>query len=381
MMDVVTLLSELIRIPSVNPDGDPGCDVSGEKECAEWIGSFLSGLGAEVSFEEVLPDRPNVIGRFPGKEDPNLPRLLLAPHLDTVSVAGMSIDPFGGEVRDGKVWGRGASDTKGTMAAMLWALQDLGAGLSELDARIAFAGLMGEETGQPGSRHFGDHHGNEFDFAVVGEPTELDIVHASKGCVWIELTAWGKAAHGATPEKGENAIAKLQTVLSVVLDELPRRFAEHEDNLLGLPTVNLGMIRGGSRTNIVPDSANASLDFRETPSLRKKGGVLSLLEEILSENGWSDEIEVKRTVDSEPLHTDPDFDPVKRLEKLGAKLTTAPWFCDAGWLSRGGIPSVACGPGNIAQAHTEDEFIRIDDLEEGARFYRDFLSSYLPLSE
>src|SRR5690349_4629043 len=118
---VVELLQALIRIPSVNPAGTPGTDEVGEERCARFLCGFLTELGAHAELRQVLPGRPNAVARFPS-DGTGKPRLLFAPHIDTVSVAGMSIDPFGGELREGKVWGRGASDTKGSMAAMLWAL-------------------------------------------------------------------------------------------------------------------------------------------------------------------------------------------------------------------------------------------------------------------
>src|SRR4051812_8035857 len=106
---VTELLQELIRIPSVNPDGDPGTPGVGEKKIADYLAELLGDLGAEVELHEVLPDRPNVVARFPSNHA-GKPRLLLAPHTDTVSVGGMTIDPFGGELRDSRIWGRGASD-------------------------------------------------------------------------------------------------------------------------------------------------------------------------------------------------------------------------------------------------------------------------------
>ncbi len=375
MNSVVELLQALIRIPSVNPDGDPGTDGVGEGDCARWVAAFLRDCGAEVTLEEVYPDRPNVIARFRREVENVGPRLLLAPHLDTVSVAGMTIDPFGGEIRDGRVWGRGASDTKGTMAAMLWALREMAGVIPTLRASVGFAAMMGEETGQPGSRHFVRHHADEFDFAVVGEPTELETVHAHKGCFWVEITVRGRAAHGSTPERGENAIFKLNRLIDDVWEDLQRELGRFTDPALGPPTVNLGMIRGGTRTNIVPDTAMAAFDFRETPALRQSGGARGLLRNLLQEKGWSGHFEEKVTVDATPLFTPPDHPEILRLQGLGSRLATAPWFCDAGWLAAGGIPAVACGPGNIAQAHTRDEHIEITKLEEGARFYRRLLES------
>jgi len=132
MSTVEEIASELVRIPSVNPDGgDPGTDQTGEAACAEWVARFLQECGAEVSLREVLPGRPNVVGRFPSKKS-QAPRILFAPHLDTVSVSGMTVDPFGGEIREGRLWGRGASDTKGPMASMLWALREAKGFLADL---------------------------------------------------------------------------------------------------------------------------------------------------------------------------------------------------------------------------------------------------------
>src|SRR5437763_8241966 len=122
---VVELLQALVRIPSVNPAGTPGTAEVGERRCAEYLLEHLRGLGAHAALREVLPGRPNVVARFPS-DRPGKPRLLFAPHTDTVSVAGMTIDPFGADLADGKIWGRGACDTKGSMASMLWALHEAG---------------------------------------------------------------------------------------------------------------------------------------------------------------------------------------------------------------------------------------------------------------
>lgn len=370
----VELLRSLIRIPSVNPDGAPDQGATGEKDCAEFVGHILESCGAEVCFEEVLTGRPNVIGRFPGGE--GKPGLLFAPHTDTVSVRNMTVDPFGAVIQDGKIYGRGASDTKGTMAAMLCALDAMRDEIADLPVAVAFVGLMGEEAGQPGSKHFAENHADEFEFAVVGEPTELKTVYAHKGCVWLELTAKGKSCHGATPELGDNAVRKLMQLLETMLPDLEKKLPDFSDSVLGNPTVSLGMIEGGTSPNIVPSECRAVLDFRETPALFREGGSRFLVENYLCEAGLADSVSVRVTCDSVPLLTDPGHDGVKNLKSIGSALTTAPWFCDAGRLAEAGIPAVACGPGKIAQAHTKDEFLAIDDLEAGVHFYRRFLETY-----
>ena len=146
--NVTELLQALVRIPSVNMDGDPGIETTGEADCAAYVADFLRQAGARVELEEVLPGRPNVVGVFPSNA-PGKKRVVFAPHLDTVGIVGMTIPPFAAEERDGKIWGRGTTDTKGPMAAMLWALWEMREQLPTLGYEICFAGLMGERWAQP----------------------------------------------------------------------------------------------------------------------------------------------------------------------------------------------------------------------------------------
>lgn len=376
---VLELAQALVRIPSVNPDGDPGLPASatGEAACASYIAGFLEAAGAEAALEEVLPGRPNVIGRFPTRPAADgrpKPRLLFAPHTDTVSVAGMSIDPFGGEVREGRLWGRGASDTKGPMAAMLWALWELRHEIAELPVEVHFAGFMSEESAQHGSRHFAAHH-PPCDLALVGEPTQMKVVHTHKGCLWVDVRTHGRAAHGARPELGENAIVKMAGLIRV----LDTDFRELLADLSGLSefltpaTVNLGMIQGGSRSNIVADRCTLRLDIRVTPSLEAHGGAYALLRDFVHRLDPTATLEV--AADAAPLATDPAHPLIQKLLAAGSELAGAPWFCDAAFLAAAGTPAVAIGPGSIAQAHTEDEFIALEDLERGAAFFRAYLQS------
>lgn len=376
--NVIDLLRALVAIPSVNPHGDPGIGETGEAAIAEFVGGFLRALGADVVLEEVLPGRPNVIGRFesrpPGPGEPPKPRIVLAPHTDTVSVANMSVDPFAGEIRDGRLFGRGACDTKGTMAAMLWALRELGPqGIAGLPCEVTFVGLMGEEWSQDGSKHFVRHH-PDHDFAVVGEPTLCDVVVKTKGALWPTIAVRGRAAHGSRPELGRNAIIEMARIIGALESDFARRLAApafHEP-LLGDSTINFGVIRGGTRSNIVADHCELELDIRMTPALHRQGG-LRLLEEFLA--GIHGEVTVVSPPASPPLDTDPSNRFVRVLSAMGAELVGAPWFCDASWLAEGGIPAVAAGPGSIDQAHTADEWISLDELGRGVRFYRRFLES------
>jgi acetylornithine deacetylase/succinyl-diaminopimelate desuccinylase-like protein len=227
--NVTELCQALVRIPSVNPDGDPGTDQTGEHACAEFIGEFLRAAGAEVFLDDVEPDRPNVIGRFTSEPSPDgkaKPRICFGPHTDTVSVGGMTIAPFSGEVRDGCVWGRGASDTKGPMASMLWALHETRHLIPTLPVEIHFVGFMSEESAQLGSQHFAKNHG-PYDLAIVGEAASgLTSTHRASPCMeppqsWASMPSskWLPSCMGWTPPSGSN----LSTLAAPMNGSVPAR--------------------------------------------------------------------------------------------------------------------------------------------------------------
>jgi len=367
--NVVELTQTLVRIPSVNPDGDPGTPHTGEQKCAEFLRDFLRTIGAESELREVLPERPNVVGRFPTATT-GKPKLLFAPHTDTVSVVGMTIDPFGAEIRDGKIYGRGASDTKGPMAAMLWALWESREILSHLTHEIWFAGLMSEEAGQIGAKALAAQE--KFDFVIAGEPTGDTVVYTHKVEVTARLVAEGRAAHSSNPGLGENAILKLARRL-VALDKIMTDyFGGISHPVLGHPTFSMGTIRGGSKFNIVPDHAEAIIDMRLLPEQWRANSAAEVFRVIREA---CPDLTVTQTGGSEALDTNPQHPLVLKLAAAGSVPGGAPWFCDAAIFSADGIPAVAMGPGNIAQAHTADEFLEIADLEQGVSFFKKFLRS------
>ena len=369
-MDSVTdLLQQLVRIPSVNPDGDPGTDRCGEENLALWLGDFLSGHGFTVTTEEVEPGRPNLLACSPGSDSDSRPRILLGPHLDTVGVGGMTIDPFGGELRNGKLWGRGASDTKGSMAAMIWGLIRNRERLADLAVAVDFVAFMSEESGQQGSRHFVQKHGADYEFAIAGEPTRLDIVYVTKGSLWATLTASGLSGHSSQPELGDNAIMKLVRSLDLLESELQLDLADFTHPVLGYATINVGMIRGGTRANIIPDQASAQIDIRFPPSLTTKGSAQEFLEAFIAGRGLP--LTLERCVENPPMEVPVDNEWLTRLTALNpqSRLVGAPWFSDAAHLNEGGLPAICLGPGSIQQAHTRDEFISIADLEAGADYF------------
>jgi acetylornithine deacetylase/succinyl-diaminopimelate desuccinylase-like protein len=368
---VIDLAQALVRIPSVNPDGDPGTTEVGEANCAAFIADFLLDCDAEVEIEEIEANRPNVVGRFPS-DRPGKPRILFAPHSDTVGVGGMVIDPFGGEIRDGRLWGRGSSDTKGPMAAMLWALRMLGKDIASLPVEVHFAAFMSEESSQLGSRHFAATQ-PPYHLALIGEPTALQVVHKHKGCLWADVVTTGIAAHGARPELGVNAISKMAPIIQALESDFRDLLIKEggHDELLGHSTINLGMINGGTRSNIVADRCRLRVDIRVTPELQAKGGALTLLRRFVEPLGAT----VEPLPEAPALDTDSQHPLIQQLLHCGSTLAGAPWFCDAAYLAQCGTPSIAIGPGSIDQAHTKDEWIALDALTEGALFFEKFLRS------
>ena len=365
---VIELAQDLVRIPSVNPDGDPGTDRTGEEACAVYLRDFLASLGAEAHLEEVERGRPNVVARFPSTGPK--PKLLFAPHTDTVSVAGMTIDPFGGELREGKLYGRGATDTKGPMGSMLWALRECRDILPLLTHEIWFAGLMGEEAGQDGAKALAKKE--SFDFVLVGEPTGLEVVYRHKVDVTARIVATGRSAHSSCPERGENAITKLASGLLSLQESLNDYFKKIEDPVLGHPTFSIGTIRGGTKFNIVPDHAEAVVDLRLLPSQWKQDQAKEVFEVMKTACPG---LSVERIAGSQALDTDPSHPLIAKLGTVGGRPAGAAWFCDAAVFCSRGMPAVAVGPGSIAQAHTEDEFIAVADLEGGVEFFKKFLHS------
>jgi len=373
--NVVKLLQKLIRIPSVNPDCSP--DGEGEAAMANFVQNYLKDINFTVTQEEVLPNRPNVIGRCPSTTSAkdSRPRILLCPHLDTVSVAGMDMDTFGTITDDGRILGRGASDTKGPMAAMLQALANCADILPSLPVAVDFVGFMGEEASQHGAKHFGEKHAAQYQFGLAGEPTSLDIVNVTKGSLWATLKATGKAAHASQPEAGDNAILKIARALDKFDQAITSQLASYTHPTLSHSTLNIGTITGGKQPNIVPDSASAQIDIRTTPALYHDAGALALVEKVINEQQLP--LQVINPHENPPMEVANDNPWILRRQAANpeSKTVSAPWFSDAAHLNAAGIPSICIGPGSINQAHTKDEFIRISDLEAGVDYFENFIRS------
>lgn len=375
MFQAEKLLRELIALPSVNPAfAPPDHPHAGEHRVAGFLADRARRAKLDVEFQKVLPGRSNLFVRL-APSGPIRQRLLLAPHLDTVGVADER--QFTPRQKGGRLYGRGSCDTKGSVAAMFTALCELTKSRSRpRQTEIIFAGLVDEENAQSGSRAMADAS-FEADLAIVGEPTRLRVVTAHKGDVWLKLETRGKSAHGARPELGRNAVhemARIVDLLETTYAAQLRRRRRHP--LLGHATINVGTISGGTQPNIVPASCAISIDRRTLPG-ETEATVRREIKTLLRAHGLKAALTSARSGPCLPLETSPCLPLVRQF--LGLVEQTRPagvdFFCDASVLAHGGIPSVAFGPGDIAQAHTPEEWISLRSLEEGTRLLTRFLQS------
>jgi acetylornithine deacetylase/succinyl-diaminopimelate desuccinylase-like protein len=360
------LLTEMIAIPSVIPEGYTGGTIPGENAMAAYVADYLRSLGSEVALQPVLPGRPNVVAVFPAR-DRRSPVVAIVPHLDTVGVSGMTISPFAGRTTNGRIYGRGACDTKGPMAAALWALQRCRQGGTLAQARVTwiFAATMGEEQLSLGANALCQRRFSA-DFAIVLEPTDLRIVHAAKGVLRLTVEAKGRAAHGSAPERGLNAVCRLGSFLPRCADDLGPTFLKQRHALLGPATLNVGFMQGGSEFNIVPDHARVGLDMRTHPRFDNSCALAAIRS---AAHGLTIRIHQR----GPSFVIDRGHPWVQRLSPHARGFQAVPWFSDANVLNAHGIPAVAFGPGSIQQAHTRDEHIEIKQLKQGAAALENFI--------
>ncbi len=375
---LLELLQLIVRIPSVNPMDEDDPEVCGESRMGSFFAAYLRVRGFRVEEQDVEPGRPNVVGTI-GPEDASR-TLLVEAHLDTVSVRGMTVPPFAAEVRDGRLYGRGACDMKGPMAAFLWTLQpDLLSAIAASGKRLVVVGAMGEEQGCEGIQVLVDGGRLSADEALVLEPTELNIVHAHKGAFWVRVHVEGRSGHGSNPAGGISAIAGMTRFIERLeksIEDLPI-----ESSVLGRPTLNVGKIVGGSGVNLVPGTCTIEIDRRTLPSENHAEileGMRAELEALKTE-GRITGFEIEAIKDSRAYQTATESGLIHRLSEACSDQGVTPrcagtaWYSDAGPLAQVCSETVVFGPGSIKQAHTPDEYIDLVELQKGA----DILAAFL----
>ena len=243
------------------------------------------------------------------------------------------------------------------------------------NTEIIFAGLIDEEDGQRGSRALAAS-GLKADLAIVGEPTELKIVTAHKGSLWLRFETRGKAAHGSRPDLGENAIHEMARVVNVMETDYAGQLRHRHHPLLGHPTISVGTISGGTQANVVPDQCVITADRRTLPGETEQS-VRRELQQLMRTKNLSATIDNFKGASGLSLETDFRLPIVQQFfDALGQKKAAGvDYFCDAAVLSQAGIPSVVFGPGNIAQAHTSDEWISVRSMDQATAMLLKFMKS------
>jgi succinyl-diaminopimelate desuccinylase len=402
-MNVLDLAADLIRFPTPNPPGE-------ERPLAEFLATWLQDRGLEA---EVLPvggaglGQANVFARLRGggggggaADYGRRKPLVLCGHLDTVppGEGAWTRAPYHPAVHDGRLYGLGAADMKGAVAAMAVAAARLAAeqvGGRRLDGDLLLAFTSGEETRSLGARAFAAS-GLLDDAAglVIGEPTGNRVGIAEKGGIWLDLILHGRTAHGSLPHLGANAVAGMAEVLvalddavdsdgaGVVIDGAPaalrRAMAASEHPFLGRPTLTPTRLAGGVANNVVPDRASATLDIRTLPGQSHaaiRAGVEGVVSEIARRRRLRPELVDQG--DRPPLETAEDHPLIVACaDAVSATLDRRPAYCgltgatDATEIvPRFGLPFVICGPADMAQAHQPDEFVAVDALLASVEIY------------
>jgi acetylornithine deacetylase/succinyl-diaminopimelate desuccinylase family protein len=370
MQELEQLLSDLVSINSINPDLVPGSP--GEGEIAHYMADWLKLAGLEVELLESMTGRPNVVGIARGTGGGKT--LLLNGHMDTVGVAGMSDGHQPRIDREaGRLYGRGAYDMKGGVAACMLAIVE--AKKQNLRGDVIFTGVIDEEYASVGTMDLVKHF--HADGAIVAEPTELQLILAHRGFVWLEVETIGKAAHGSRPELGVDAIVKMGKVLTEMerLDQKLRSNPTHP--LLGSGSLHASLVQGGQELSSYPARCLLSVERRTLPGETPESVEGELLEivENLRRSDPSFHAVVRRGIDRAPLETREDADIVQALQAACVKLLNGPspvagvpYWTDAAVLSAAGIPSVLFGPAGSG-AHAVEEWVDLASVKTCAETY------------
>ncbi|MCG3150617.1 MAG: Acetylornithine deacetylase [Verrucomicrobiae bacterium] len=369
LAQVTELLSQLVACPSVNPKSAAKFSPPlGEAGMVALLEKLLRSWGASIQIHEVHPNRPNLLATFPGKNPGR--SILLDAHTDTVAVDGMIIAPFTPTVRDGRLYGRGACDTKGPMAAMLLALRRILDEAGQPPVTIYFAATCNEESGGTGAAALAKQN-LRVDFALAAEPTDLKIVHMHKGALRVDIKTSGVAAHSSTPDRGVNAIYKMCRVVARLEREVAPALAKQKHPQLGSPTLSVGLINGGSQVNIVPEICSIQVDRRVIPGENQ--------DEIVRQLAGDEHYEITEfyTALDEPADSPASKHVAAACRRvLGqAEFVVAPYATNAGIYHAAGIPALVLGPGSLAQAHTKDEFIELNEVVRGVDLFAEIIRS------
>jgi succinyl-diaminopimelate desuccinylase len=369
-MDVISLTQKLLYFNTINPPGN-------EASLAEFTGELLAGYGFTVRYYDYAEGRKHMIAEK-GVNKSSKP-LIFSGHFDTVPLGIMKWehDPIAGEISGDRIYGRGSSDMKSALAAMICASVEVPENNIPKDGiRLIFTAA--EELGCQGIQHLADNnylHGYA-GAVIVGEPTGNVPAIGHKGAIYMNAVALGKTAHSSMPEIGVNAIYKAARAITKI-EKL--KIAAEKDNLLGYPTINVGKIVGGLNINSVPDRAEFTIDIRTTTSVDHK--------EIFERLGMllGNEIELEILVDLQPVYTDENDPFVRRVYEVcsgknikGSLPLALAYLTDGSVLQKyyGDVPTIILGPGQPEMAHQTDEYCYISKIHKAVSIYKNIIQNW-----
>ena len=373
--DIVALCTDLITLPSINPMGRDDVDPSltGETRVNDYIRRFIKAAGVDLVVQKTgVPGRENVGGMI--VKGSQFKTIVLQCHTDTVDIGGQ-LSLLKPVVRNGRIYGRGAIDDKGGLAAMLVALAEAAKHPERVKNNVIVMGVSDEEYSWKGSVALAAQAPTKgADFGLIGEPTDSRIVNGFKGVARWDLATTGKSVHSSMPRKGVSAIYRMATVVSLI-EEYQRELAEIKDPPLGCETISVGRIAGGTGVNVVPAGCAIELDQRITRKTRATDAPKRLAA-YLKKRGIRFPVVASAMKDAEDaVLIAADHPGVKllgrvcRAQGLNPRPCQVAYGSDAFRMNRGGIPTILWGPGSIAVAHADDEYGEIRELEQAAKFY------------
>jgi acetylornithine deacetylase len=382
--DPLALTRALVRVDSRNPSLVAGAP--GEAECARVLAGVLEGWGFAVEVQEAAPGRPNVLARL-GRAEAGAGRLMLNGHLDVVGTEGMTHAAFDAEERDGRLYGRGATDMKAGVAAMCAAAARAHAA-GAVRGEVLVAAVADEEYESVGTRALVEAlraRGATYDGALVTEPTLLAIMPAHRGFAWYTVTVHGRAAHGSRYDIGVDAIRHAGLLLAELdaldADELPRR-APHA--LLGRGSLHASLIEGGIGLTTYPDRCVLRLERRTIPGESAEAARRELLAACDRARARRPEFRADVALDfAQPPSDVPTDAPLVRaldaaLRAAGEAAPVAGMsaWTDAALLNDAGIPAICFGPGDIALAHAAEEYVEVAEIERSARVMEGLVATW-----
>ncbi|HMB91865.1 MAG TPA: ArgE/DapE family deacylase [Rhodothermales bacterium] len=366
--DLVRILTDLVQIDSTNPLCTP--TGAGEADIAAYVADTLRSMDLHVDVHETEPGRPSVVGTWRGSGGGR--SLMLNAHMDTVGVEGME-EPFSANIRDGKLYGRGAQDMKGSLAACIAAVKALQQAGAQLAGDVLIAAVADEEFASIGTADVIQHH--TVDGAIVTEPTDMKLALAHKGFVWIEVETEGRAAHGSRPDEGRDANMRMGRFLAE-LDTLEQQLRAREGHpLTGPPSLHVGRIVGGTEWSVYAARCRAQVERRTIPGETSQdvAAEIQTLLDTLAADDPTFRASQKIMAVREPFEVAPEVGIVRAtLEAATDVLGHAPpiagqtFWTDAALLAEAGVETVVVGPIG-AGLHTREEWVDIDSLVDLAR--------------